>query len=86
LEQKDYCNSAEIKKVSKIVANIRPFSNISNWWTLKWLLQNSPEFIEQFNKNSGEQLLILKNRIFDLVGENGFEKLEMAIPALKFSK
>lgn len=86
MEQKENCNNAEIKQFSKNVVNVRPYSNISHWWTLKWLLQNSPQFIELVDKCEETQLLKIKMRIFHFVGENGFEKLEMAIPALKFSE
>ena len=80
------CNSTEIIHISENVANARPYSNISHWWTLKWLLQNSPEFMEQLSKYTGNPLLIMKKRIFDLLGAIGFDRLEMAIPILRFRK
>jgi hypothetical protein len=57
-----------------------PQSYISNYWTLKWLLNNSPIFTRQIEQFTPENLLIFKERIFTLTGANGFGRLEMAAP------
>jgi hypothetical protein len=49
-------------------------------------MQNSPEFISEVVKYKGMPLLILKKRILSLVGENGLDRLEMAIPKLRIRK
>jgi hypothetical protein len=46
-------------------------------------MQNSPDFIREVENYKGMPFLILKKRILSLVGENGLDRLEMAIPKLK---
>jgi hypothetical protein len=80
LEDDSNCETQEeTVNFNEFYAN-EPQSNVSNYWTLKWLLNNSPMFIAQIEQFNPENLILFKERIFALTGANGFDRLEMASP------
>ena len=53
-------------------------SYVANYWSLKWLLDNSLDFQGIVEKQSAEKFMEMKRRIFVLTGPIGFDRLELA--------
>jgi hypothetical protein len=78
LEDSD-CNLSEYGLFAGFYA-IGSQSKMSNYWSLKWLLNNSPMFVNQIEQLSPANLLVFKRKVFDLTGAKGFDRLELAAP------
>jgi hypothetical protein len=76
-QTKAECSEEEQKELQMYLTEA-PQSFQSNYWSLKWLLNNSLKFIQTVGKTHTDKFITMKKRIFFLTGEDGYDRLELS--------